>query len=375
MEREIKAVDLFAGAGGLSEGLREAGFRIVLANEKQGDAVLTYRKNHPDTRMIEGDITEVGDSEVIPAIKGDIDLIAAGPPCQGFSMAGRRNIDDRRNSLFKELVKIVREINPKFFLMENVKGILSMDGGSVIGAIENAFRSNGYIVEKYVLNSVDFGVPQYRERVFIIGRNDGITPIPPVALSSRIVTVGEAISDLDFLDVGESSTIYEKEPESNYQRTMREKTSKNDLRNHDAPRHTKHVTERFSKFKEGQTMKDIPEEWRTKKRNVYRFDRNKPSWTLTTLPDDYIHYSRNRIPTVREYARIQSFPDHYVFYGKKSTGGLRRRTDVPQYSQAGNAIPPLLAKAVGRCIREQLLSLTTIEKWLDIPSEQNTSMT
>jgi DNA (cytosine-5)-methyltransferase 1 len=316
--------------------------------------------------MIEGDIVEIGDSKIIPAIKeekeknGEIDLIAAGPPCQGFSLAGRRDINDKRNSLFKELVKIVHEIKPRFFLMENVKGILSMDGGRVITAIETAFQGKGeYAVKHYVLNAVWFGVPQYRERVFILGRKDGIIPLPPVDVDNpptEVTTVGEAISDLDFLEAGQESTTYLKPPESQYQVEMRKNCSLHDLRNHEAPRHTKIVIDRFSQFKEGQTMKDIPEKWQTKKRNVFRFDRNRPSWTLTTLPDDYIHYSRNRIPTVREFARIQSFPDHYVFNGKKSTGGLKRRVDVPQYSQVGNAVPPLLAKGVGLCIKKQLKS-------------------
>jgi DNA (cytosine-5)-methyltransferase 1 len=351
------AVDLFAGAGGLSEGLREAGFHVLVANEKQQDAVLTYKKNHPETKMIPGDITEIGDSELIPAIKGDIDLVAGGPPCQGFSLAGRRNINDKRNSLFKELVKIIREVQPKFFLMENVKGILSMDEGKVINAIQNAFSAEGYKVKTFVLNAVWFGVPQVRERVFILGKKNGTEPLPPHEYFNPpkdFVSVGEAISDLDFLEAGESSTVYEKEPESKYQTLMRGKTGKNDLRNHEAARHTKQVIDRFSVFKEGQTMSDIPLDCRTKKRNVFRFDSKRPAWTLTTLPDDYIHYSRNRIPTVREYARLQSFPDHYIFYGKKSTGGLNRRVDVPQYSQVGNAVPPLLAKKVGECIIGQL---------------------
>jgi DNA (cytosine-5)-methyltransferase 1 len=356
MEDELRAVDLFAGAGGLSEGLRSAGFRVILANEKQKDASLTYRMNHPDTKMVEGDIVEVGDSEVIPAIKGNLDLVAAGPPCQGFSMAGKRDINDKRNTLFKELVKIVREVQPKFFLMENVKGLLSMDGGRVIKVVESAFIDEGYKVKTYLLNAVWFGVPQFRERVFILGKKDGTIPLAPSPSCKKETTVGEAISDLDFLDSGESSTVYQKESESEYQRMMRRKTGKCDLRNHETPRHTQKVSERFSLFKEGQTMKDIPEEWRTQKMIVYRFDRKRPSRTLTTLPDDFIHYSRNRIPTVREYARIQSFPDHYVFYGPKSTGGLRRRTDVPQYSQVGNAVPCLLAQAVGESIKAQLLN-------------------
>lgn len=354
MEPELKAVDLFAGAGGLSEGLKEAGFHVVLANEKQKDAVLTYRMNHPETKMIEGDILEVGESEIIPSIKGEIDLIAGGPPCQGFSLAGKRNINDKRNILFKELLKIVSEIRPKMFLMENVKGLLSMDDGKTIKSIENAFRSEGYNVKTMVLNAAWFGVPQYRERVFIIGRKDGLSPQEIQVPYSQEVSVGEAISDLDFLDNGESSKVYKKTPESLYQFAMRKNEGKNSLRNHEATKHNKKVVERFSQFKEDQTMRDIPCEWQTRKLMVYRLDRRKPSRTLTTLPEDFIHYSRNRIPTVREFARIQSFPDHYIFFGPKSTGGLRRRKDVPQYSQVGNAVPPLLAKAVGLYIKQQL---------------------
>jgi DNA (cytosine-5)-methyltransferase 1 len=350
----LKAVDLFAGAGGLSKGLEEAGFQIILANEKQKDAVLTYRFNHPKTKMIEGDILEIAESELIPAINGEIDLIAAGPPCQGFSLAGRRDINDKRNALFKELVRIVSYIKPKMFLMENVKGLLSMDNGNVINSIVQAFTLEGYRVKTLVLNAVWFGVPQYRERVFIIGSREGMILSELKIPAIKETSVGEAISDLDFLENGQSSKIYRKEPESDYQVIMRQGLSQISLKNHEATQHNNNVVERFSHFKEGQTMKDIPQEYQTKKLMMYRFDRSKPSRTLTTLPEDFIHYSQNRIPTVREFARLQSFPDNYVFLGPKSTGGLRRRKDVPQYSQVGNAVPPILGKAVGLFIKNQL---------------------
>lgn len=356
MGRSLIAIDLFAGAGGLSEGLRQAGFEIKIANEIQKDAALTYQRNHPNTKLILGDITEINESILIPSIKWDVDLISAGPPCQGFSMAGRRDINDPRNQLFKELVRIVDKVRPKFILMENVTGLLSMDGGRVITVIENAFRDVGYKVETYTLNAVDYGVPQFRERVFILGRINGIVPLPPAPSTGNIVTTGDAISDLDFLDSGERSTIYEKSPETDYQERMREKVGREQLRNHEAPKHTRKVRERFSLFEEGDSMKDIPPEWRTKKLIVYRMARDRPMRTLLTLPDDFIHYSKDRILTVREYARLQSFPDHYVFYGPKSTGGLRRRVDVPQYSQVGNAVPCMLAQAVGESIKAQLLN-------------------
>jgi len=356
MSSSLTAVDLFCGAGGLSEGLREAGFNVTVANEIQKDAALTFEKNHPDTKLITGDIRSISKSEIIPAIRGDVDLIAAGPPCQGFSMAGRRDINDPRNQLFKELVHVVEEVRPKFFVMENVLGLLSMDNGGVVSAIKKEFTRIGYCVKHFTLNAVDYGVPQFRERVFIIGRIDGNEPRVPERTVAKQVTTGEAISDLDFLDSGETSTMYQKQPESLYQILMRGQVEYFDLRNHEAARHTKKVRERFSLFKQGDTMNKIPEEWRTKKLIVYRMEKDRPMRTVTTLPDDFIHYSRNRILTVREYARLQSFPDHYVFYGPKSTGGLRRRVDVPQYSQVGNAVPCLLAKAVGECIKNQILS-------------------
>jgi DNA (cytosine-5)-methyltransferase 1 len=355
----LTAIDLFAGAGGLSEGLREAGFTISVANEINKDAVKTYEKNHPDTKMIQGDITKIAESEIISSIKGDIDLVAAGPPCQGFSLAGKRDINDPRNSLFKELVKVVKEVQPKFFLMENVTGIKTMDEGKVLPAIESAFRGLNYGVYAYTLNAMYFGVPQDRERVFILGRRDGKHPKAPEMYNTnnKIVTVEQAISDLDFLNSGESSRVYKKEPESEYQKLMRRNVGVNDLKNHEAPKHTRKILDRFSLFKEGQSIQDLPTEWQTKKKVQYRIERNKPMRTITTLPDDFIHYSKNRILTVRENARFQSFPDNYVFYGKKSTGGKKRRHEVPQYTQVGNAVPCLLAKAVGERIRAQLPEL------------------
>jgi DNA (cytosine-5)-methyltransferase 1 len=351
MEQRFNMIDLFAGCGGLTTGMEMAGFNAVWANEINADAAETYNynfmnRNDHSTKMVVEDICNVPMERILADIKGkQIHLIAAGPPCQGFSMAGRRDINDPRNMLFKQLVRVVDAIKPPLFVMENVKGILTMDGGRVIASIKRAFEKIGYKVEIKVLNAVDFGVPQSRERVFIIGSLTNFSPLHPVTTTKKPVTVKEAIDDLSFLEAGEATNRYELPAMSEYQRLMRKGSDA--LHNHEAPKHTERVVERFSQLKPGQTGDDLPRKFRTKKMVLYRFDGNKPARTVTTLPDDYVHYKLDRILTVREMARLQSFPDTFVFLGPRTTGGDRRRHACPQYTQIGNAVPPLLAKAVG----------------------------
>lgn len=354
MTSKYNAIDLFAGCGGLSLGLEKAGFNILYANEINKDASDTYIKNlvknnghktYVDTR----DIGEVKTSEIRKFTGNkEIHLVAGGPPCQGFSMAGKRDIDDPRNKLFKEMLRIVREIHPPLFLMENVKGILSMDNGKVIKTIKEAFEEKdlGYDVRIEVLKASKFGVPQDRERVFIIGTRIGNGVLHPrPKKNTKAISVKEAIDDLSFLNSGESSTEYKLKTNSAYQRKMKGKNKI--LHNHQSSKHNKNIIERFSKLKPGQTGKDLPKEYQTKKRTLVRMLPNKPAKTVMTMPDDYIHYKKNRALTVREMARLQSFPDSFVFEGKRTTGGKRRRFEIPQYSQVGNAVPPLLAEKVG----------------------------
>lgn len=352
MSDNYNAIDLFSGCGGLSLGLSGAGFNILYANEINKDAAETYKfnlvkKRRHKTFVDVRNISNVKTSEIIDIVGDEkIHLVAGGPPCQGFSMAGKRNIDDPRNQLFKDLLRVVREINPPLFLMENVKGILSMDGGKVIETIRLAFENLGYEVKIEVLKASEFGVPQERERVFIIGTKIGNGVLHPTADTKKPVSVAEAIGDLSFLNSGESSTEYKLPAKSKYQKKMRGKNKK--LENHESSNHSSKVVERFSLLKPGQTSKDIPSKKNTKKLVLIRLSANKPANTITTLPDDFIHYEKNRTLTVREMARLQTFPDSFVFLGPRTTGGDRRRHSIPQYSQIGNAVPPLLAKKIGK---------------------------
>jgi len=254
--------------------------------------------------------------------------------------------------------------------MENVTGLLSMDNERVIQEIIRQFDCLGYHPKIKVLTASDYGVPQNRQRAFIIGSRLNSEKIHFNEKVDRKVTVADAISDLAFLNSGQASKKYKMDIQSEYQRLMRSREeltyeeNKTVLYNHEAANHTEKVIERFSKLKAGQTACDLPPEFRTRKNCLYRFHPNEPARTVLTLPDDFIHYKKPRILTVREMARLQSFPDWFEFLGPKSTGGKRRRFDVPQYTQVGNAVPPLLAEAVGKKL------YTYLEKHWDVAITQ-----
>lgn len=370
---EINTIDLFCGAGGLTLGFERQGFNTIGASDYQEDTLNTFKSNFPNVTTVQEDIRELGSEELLDEAgydKEDIDAIIGGPPCKGFSMAGERDPDDPRNSLFEEYIRIVSHIEPRVVMMENVKGILSMKDGAYADKILKELRKLGYSVKYRILNSADYGVPQSRERVIWIGFKNGDKisfPDPTHHSESSgqkklgkdedlkpYVTVGEAISDLDFIGAGEKSTEYQKGPESQYQREMRKDSEK--LLNHEAPNHSERVQERFRLMEEGKGMETVPEEHRTQKHSLQKLDRNDTSPTITTLPEDFVHYKRNRIPTVREVARIQSFPDDFKFTGPRTTGGMRRRNACPQYSQIGNAVPPLMAEAIAKEIKKSLQS-------------------
>ena len=352
MNSEFNAIDLFAGCGGMSLGLSQAGFNVLYANEINKTASETYKfnlvkKNGHKTYVDVRDITKVPTKEIKKIIRDKkTHLVAGGPPCQGFSIAGKRDINDPRSRMVKEMFRVVKEINPPLFLLENVKGLLSMQKGEVLKDIEESFKSIGYEIKIEVLKASHFGVPQDRERVFIIGTRIGNGVLHPKRDTKKAITLKDAIGDLSFLKVGESSEDYILPATSKYQKLMRKNAKI--LFNHEAPKHSKQVIERFSKLKEGQTGKDLPDKYKTKKQVLRRLVRDKPANTVTTLPEDYIHYKQNRILTVREMARIQSFPDDFIFTGPRTTGGARRKYELPQYSQIGNAVPPILAKKIGK---------------------------
>jgi DNA (cytosine-5)-methyltransferase 1 len=347
MAKEYLACDFFAGCGGLSEGLEQAGLKVAVANEINKHASMTYKINHPNTKMIEKDIRKVKAREVIDITGPDIFLVAGGPPCQGVSIAGRKDINDPRNLLFKEFIKMVGKLEPRFFLMENVTGLLIINKGNFIREIEKHFEDIGYFVSKRTFNSIDFNVPQSRRRIFIIGSRKGKYDINSMIIKkTRVVTASDAIGDLDFLKAGKSSQKYLKPPSTDYQVMMR--SGSMILHNHEAPRHNMLTMKRFSMLRQGESINSLPSHLRIKKKVMYRLNASEPARTVTTLPDDCIHYNQNRILTVRETARLQSFKDSYVFFGPKSTGGLRRKVDCPQYSQVGNSVPPLLAREIGK---------------------------
>ncbi len=341
------AIDLFCGCGGMILVLKEAGFDVVYANDINGDALKTYRHNFSGVVVEQGDIVQINPQDVKKRIKaGSIDLIAAGTPCQGFSSSGRRNPNDPRNKLFKQLLKFVKVFRPKIFVMENVSGLMSMDEGNVMQKIKKSFNKEGYFVHYKVLSATDYGVPQNRKRIFIIGSRKIIPEkqLFPCKKTKKVVTAKEAISDLSFLGINESSRNYTIPPKSRYQKLMRRKSVV--LYNHESPLHSRKIQKRFAAIPPGKDGRDVLKNSGTSKRDFYRIHPDKPCRTITTLPEDLIHYKKNRIPTVRELARLQSFPDSFVFLGPRTTGGKQRKNSCPQYTQVGNAVPPLLAKAV-----------------------------
>lgn len=353
--KKLTVIDLFSGCGGMSLGLEKAGYDILYANDLNSDALKTYKHNFPHVLVEQGDIANIEPKEVAHKInQNHVDVIVAGAPCQGFSTSGKRDPNDPRSKLFLHIIKFLKTFKPKIFVMENVSGLLSMDNGNTMKNILNEFSKSGYHVTHKILSSSDFGVPQMRNRVFIIGSSIPIDheKIFPIPESSKLISVKEAISDLDFIQLGDSSNTYSIAPQTKYQKTMRG-NSKN-LHNHESANHSQKIQDRFSLVRPGTDGRNTLKNSDTSKRDFYRLHPDKASRTVTTLPEDFIHYEKNRIPTVRELARIQSFPDSFVFYGPRTTGGKQRKFSCPQYTQIGNAVPPLLSEKIFRHISKFL---------------------
>jgi len=351
-------IDLFSGCGGMSLGIENAGYEILYANDINSDAVNTYKHNFPHVVVEEGDITKIDPQKVSKMIKRKyVDVIVAGAPCQGFSTSGKRNPNDPRSKLFRHIIKFLKTFRPKVFVMENVSGLLSISNGSTMKTIVRTFRSNGYHVTFSTLAASDFGIPQIRNRVFIVGTSKAVpeADIFSVPRNKKQVTVKEAISDLAFLGHSDSSNRYLLKPKSKYQVMMRKNSSV--LYNHESANHSKRIQKRFAMIPPGMDGRRVLKKSDTDKRDFYRLHPDKISRTVTTLPEDLIHYKNDRIPTVREMARIQSFPDNFVFLGPRTTGGLRRKNSCPQYTQIGNAVPPMMAEYLFRNIFRILPSL------------------
>lgn len=355
-----KVFDFFAGCGGFSKGFELAGYDIVVANDNWKPAKETYEYNHKGTQFILKNIEELEPREIANIYNGTPDVIIGGPPCQGFSLAGLRQLDDERNRLYREFVRMVHEFQPKMFVMENVPGLVKRAKGYFVEQIIRDFKEIGYHVEYQVLKAADYGVPQIRQRVFFIGSRNNEYPIyfPPKthydpngkldlfnANLQEYITLGQAISDLPLLDdpsyLGDEIQEYTKEPENDYQRFMRRNSKF--VYNHIATNHSQKTRDIIRLVPEGKNYKSLPEELRgTRKFNVAwtRLDSKVPSYTVDTGHRHHFHPWADRVPTVRENARIQSFDDSFIFRGSKTS----------QYIQVGNAVPPLLARAVAQSL-------------------------
>lgn len=387
----LSMIDLFSGAGGLSEGLSEAGFHSLFASEIVPVYAQTYQKNHPNTSVHTADIRSL-DAEAIRrnlGIKrGELDLIAGGPPCQGFSInAPIRSILDERNHLFKEYLRFVDAFAPRSILIENVPGLVSFENGATLHDILNALAELGYGADVRILGAPYYGVPQMRWRTIILGVRgrslpagaypepiyhapiranftstfDGVSIIkePSPEANANFTTVHEAIGDLPPLqsgEQGETIKAYRCSAFCDYQ--VRARTGSIGVLNHEAPRLSRINLKRLEYIKPGGNWTDIPDELlpkgmqrARKSDHTKRYGRVLPDGLASTILTKcdphwgaFFHYEQNRSFTVREAARLQSFPDHFVFAGNLAE----------QYAQVGNAVPPLLAKAVGLSLRSIL---------------------
>jgi len=395
-------IDLFAGAGGLSTGLQSAGIQCLYANEIQARYLDTYRANHPKTKADGGDIREIDAAAVRRSLglkKGDLTLIAGGPPCQGFSIyAPKRSVLDERNHLFKEYLRFVDEFQPSAVLIENVPGLVSFERGETLASILTALTDRGYSPDVRILYAPHYGVPQTRWRTIVIAlKRPELTelafPIPDRSAPARVnftarfagknlvslpvsgelpqhITVRDALSDLPQLKNGEhyeSGGAYSRAAANEYQRLLR--TGSPGIYNHEAPKLGPVNMERLKHIAPGGNWTDIPHEMlpagmkrARRSDHTKRYGRADPdglSCTILTKCDPhwgaYFHYDQDRIFTVREAARLQSFPDNYVFQGSR----------IQQYEQVGNAVPPLMARAIGSSILSALIKVSFSRKAAD----------
>jgi DNA (cytosine-5)-methyltransferase 1 len=396
-------IDAFAGCGGLSLGLKRAGWECLVAIEKDPLAFATYQANlvavgkpfrmkWPDGVAEKAWDISAFRKECAPfldRVRGNVDLLAGGPPCQGFSRAGRRQADDPRNRLFEDYLSLVQDLQPRAVLIENVQGFTSDFGRGMPGSGRNFAAelkrrlAESYVTSDAILMASDFGVPQARPRFFLIGvlrdlaSSDAVASFFPMLrgqsrrfLAARGLAPGttarDALSDLEVERVGTMdcpdsagySAIAYSGPLSAFQRAMQAGygMQPGDTR---LARHAPEIRERFadiirSSGEEGRLNQGISPDLRRKhglkKMAVRVLDPLAPAPTITSMPDDLLHYREPRTLTVRENARLQSFPDWFQFKGKYTTGGLARRTQIPRFTQVANAVPPLLAEQIGECL-------------------------
>lgn len=392
MSSKLVAIDLFSGAGGLSLGFEQVGFSVPMALEIDIWATETFKGNRSNCNVIKADITELSDS-FFKDYKG-ADVVMGGPPCQGFSISAsnRRNPDDPRNFLYRDFLRAVKVIKPRVVLLENVKEIFKAripSGDLLLNDFSKILSKLGYSFFYSLLNTADFGIPQSRVRFFLVAGIKGTPDIksnksfgvesPLFPKSQPYYSSWEAISDLPSViprKYKENDTLsYKKEPQNDYQRQLRKGSTI--IYNHIPMRHTDRTIEKFKLISIRGRKTNIPKEFSSRKRgdpskfskviydqNHRRLNPNKPSPTITaSFYSSFIHPFANRNLTVREAARIQSFPDKYRFYGKRTTlskkllarKGIYEDMHLDQFNQVGNAVPPLLANSLARSISDFLL--------------------
>lgn len=351
----FKVVDLFAGVGGLSYGFsKNKNFEIVVANEYEKDIAKAYSLNHPNVKMLTCDIKELDALMLKKEIRKNIDVVVGGPPCQSYSTLGKRQNDDRAN-LFKEYSRIITILKPKLFIFENVKGLISMNKGKLIKEIEEEFNNIGYNVKYKILNAADYGVPQFRERVVLVGTKDkNKFEYPKITHGDMeglipYTTLEDALSDLPVLKSGEEKNQYLTSPKNNFQKFVHDSDF---LTEHISPKNGNHLIKLMEALPDGGDKNNLPEYLRPKSGfgNTYaKMWWKRPAPTITrnfSCPSSSrcIHPRDSRALSTREGARLQSFPDSYKFYGSISMKNL----------EIGNAVPPLLSVELAKQVTKFL---------------------
>jgi len=349
---QLCAIDLFTGCGGMSKGFIDAGYKILVGVDNDEAALATFTRNHNGAAALNADLSKketfIRIDEVVAGRK--INVIIAGPPCQGFSLTGPRKFNDKRNKLYLAVFEAVKRYQPEAFVIENVPGMATLYNGKIKEEVLRRFRKLGYNIDSYVLCAADYGVPQMRKRLIFMGIKKELgapTPPPAVNTHENYITCRQAISDLPTRqhEQGVEEDVYTSEPQTEYQRKMRGKC--NTLYNHVATIHKQFVIDVISQVPQGCNYKALPKGV-GKSRKFHeawtRYHGDKPSKTIDTGHRNHFHYKLNRVPTVRENARLQSFPDDFVFVGTKTQ----------QNRQVGNAVPPLLGFYLGKQIKKNL---------------------
>jgi DNA (cytosine-5)-methyltransferase 1 len=329
MAKKLKYVDLFCGSGGFSLGFDNKGFQNIFSIDIEPSFCETYKYNFPNHQLVVKDICKLSDKDVLALIGSHkIDVVIGGPPCQGFSMAGnigRKFIDDPRNKLYREFLRVVKVIGPKFFVMENVARLYTHSKGLIRNQIISDFNEIGYNLECKVVNTVHYGIPQIRNRVLFIGSKSNTEILFPKKVEKKPLTVAESIECYPPLKSGEDS----------------------DVPNHSAMNHSEQMLKKMSFVKDGGDRNQIPAKIRPTSgdiRKYIRYNSKEPSVCITGDMRKIFHYEQNRALTVRELAKLQTYPDTFIFKGSK----------ISQQQQVGNSVPPKLAESIAEAIKKMV---------------------